>query len=309
MRFIRTYCDIRCFLMCMLMSGTGVAFAQQPIGTVQAQNVTVRGAVTLTGKSAELRSGAQISTADQPATINLARGGILRICPRSSLQITASPSGKELLIALDAGAVETNYLLSGSADTIMTTDFQLQLTGPGVFHYTIGAQQTRLCAHALAGTNASLIVAETLGSGTYQVRPGDRTAFKDGSVANADAQDASICGCPESVVQAAPPQLGFPEQQSQAAAQAIASGSAPPVAPPISGVPETTAQPNETITQVSVPLAFKGAEEEVPPLPAPPPVADVELPKLPEVAKPVVQPPPKRRSTNWLKRFFSKIFH
>lgn len=284
----------------------GLAWGQQPVGTVEAQNVSVRGAVTVNGPSVELRSGAQISTSGHTATIKLARGGQLKICPQSSLQITASPSGKELLIALDSGAIETDYALSGSADSVMTSDFQFQLTGPGTFHYAIGVQQSRVCAHGLAGANASLIVTESLGSGTYQVRPGDREAFKNGSVANADTQDSAACGCPEVAVATPQTELGFPEQQSQAAAKSIAAGEAPPAAPPIAGVPETTTQSNQTITQVSVPLAFTGAPQ--PTAPPPAPITDAALPQLPAAAQPTVQPPPKPKSTNWLKKFFRKLF-
>jgi hypothetical protein len=281
------------------------ACAQQVIGTVEARDVTVRGAVTLSGNSVELRSGAQLTTEEHSATVKLARGGTLKICPHSSLQVTSSPAGRELLIALDSGAIETDYSLTGGADAVMTSDFQLQLTGPGVFHYAIGVPQSRLCTRALAGSNASVIVSESLGSGSYQIRPNERALFQPGIVADPDTQNLA-CGCPEEAVKAAPPELGFPEQQSQAAAQAIASGEVPPSAPPIVGVPETTEERDETITEVSVPLAFTAKEQPVPELP--PPVTDANLATLPKLAMPVVQPPPKPKSTNWLKKFFKKIF-
>jgi len=161
-----------------------VSFAQQPIGTMQAQDATIRGAVTLNGATAELRSGAEVSTGASPVNVKLVRGGTLRICPRSSVQLTSSPSGKELLVALNSGAVETDYQLAGSADVLMTTDFQVQLAGPGSFHYALEARDKDLCAQSLAGANASLIVSETMGAGTYQVRPGDRVHFANGIVAN-----------------------------------------------------------------------------------------------------------------------------
>ena len=281
----------------------GVAFAQQAIGTVAAQNVTVRGAVTLTGTTAELHSGAQIITADKTSEIKLARGGVLRICPRSSVQITSSPGGQQLLIALDSGTVETDYSIPSGADAVMTPDFQLQLTGPGMFHYAVGAQSTQLCTRALAGANASVIVSETLGTGTFQLRPGERATFKNATVANADTTTVVECGCPEPVVETVPPPatLGFPEQQSQQAAQAIQSGEKPPAAPPIAGVPETSKE-DQPVTQVSVPLTFSAAPPSPPP--APPPVTDARLAVLPKVAEPVVQPPPKPK-----RNFFQSIGH
>lgn len=298
----------------LLFAFTGVCLAQQPVGTVESKDVSVRGSVTLSGTIAELRSGAQVTTADQAATLKLARGGSVRICPKTSLQITASPTGHELLIALDSGAIETDYSLAASGDAIMTADLQFQFTGPGIFHYAIGTDQSQVCARSLAGANASIIVNESLGSGSYQLRPGEGVLFKDGTVAGAQPQSTVSCGCPPEAI-TAPTQLGFPEQLSQAAATAMANGQSPPVAPPLAGVPETTSKPDETITQVNVPLSFSAASPPnvssptVPVVPAPEPVTDAKLAVLPKMAQPRIQAPPKPKSTNWLKRFFSKLFH
>ena len=272
-----------------------VAFAQQPIGSMQAQDATVRGAVTLNGPTAELRSGAEVSTGASPVNVKLARGGSLRICPRSSVQLTSSPSGKELLVALNSGSVETDYQLAGGADVLMTTDFQVQLAGPGTFHYALEARDKDLCAQSLAGANASLIVSETMGAGTYQVRPGVRVHFRNGTVAN---PTEGACGCPEQAIKSSPPELGFPEQQSQAAAQAIAAGKEPPSAPLVT--PQTTASPEQTITQVNVPLAYSAGP---PAPPAPQPYTDAHLAVLPDIAKPVMPPRPEKRG------FFQKLGH
>jgi hypothetical protein len=288
----------------ILAASLGAAcFAQQPIGSMQAQDATVRGAVTLNGPTAELRSGAEVTTGANPVMVKLQRGGTLRICPRSSVQLTSSPSGKELLVALNSGAIETDYQLAGSADVLMTTDFQLQLAGPGSFHYAVESRGNQLCAQSLAGANASVIVSETMGPGTYQVRPGDRLQFTNGSVAN--PQEGS-CGCPEQSVKSSPPELGFPEQQSQAAAQAMTHGETPPSAPLLPELPQTTPLP-QTLTQVNVPLAFSAGP---PPEPPPPqPYTEARLAVLPEIAKPTVpQAPPKRNFFQKIGRAFARLF-
>jgi len=280
-------------------------FAQQPLGTMQAQDATVRGAVTLNGATAELRSGAEVTTGAHPVTVKLQRGGTLRICPQSSVQLTSSPSGKELLIALNSGGIEPEYQLGGSADVVMTTDFQLQFAGPGSFHYSVEARGNHLCTQSLAGANASLIVSETMGSGTYQVRPGDRVQFVNGSVAN--PQEPPSCGCPEQAVKSSPPELGFPEQQSQAAAQAMTRGEAPPSAPLLPEVPQTTTAPDQTITQVNVPMAFSAGPPPEPP--APQPYTEAPLAALPEIAKPVMPPPPQKKGFfQRLGRAFARMF-
>ena len=281
----------------------GTCFAQQPIGTMQAQDATVRGAVTLNGATAELRSGAEVSTGASPVNVKLVRGGTLRICARSSVQLTSSPSGKELLVALNSGAVEADYQLAGSADVLMTTDFQVQLAGPGAFHYALEARDKDLCAQSLAGANASLIVSETMGAGTYQVRPGDRVHFGNGTVAN---PTEGACGCPEQAIKSSPPELGFPEQQSQAAAQAMAAGKEPPSAPPVPQMPQTTAAPEQTITQVNVPLAYSAGP---PAPPAPQPYTEARLAVIPEIAKPAMPPRPEKKGFfQKLGRAFARMF-
>lgn len=287
-----------------LLAALGAAaFAQQPIGTMQAQDATVRGAVTLNGAMAELRSGAEVNTGASPVNVKLARGGTLRICPRSSVQLTSSPSGKELLLALNSGAVEADYQLAGSADVLMTTDFQVQLAGPGAFHYALEAREKDLCAQSLAGANASLIVSETMGAGTYQVRPGDRVHFANASVAN---PTEGACGCPEQAIKSSPPELGFPEQQSQAAAQAMAAGKEPPSAPSVAELPQTTAAPEQTITQVNVPLSYSAGP---PAPPAPQPYTEAHLAVIPEIAKPVMPPRPEKKGFfQKLGRAFARMF-
>lgn len=282
----------------ILLTALGaVSFAQQPIGTMQAQDATVHGAVTLNGSTAELRSGAEISTGASPVNVKLARGGTLRICPRSSVQLTSSPSGKELLVALNSGAVEADYQLAGSADVLMTTDFQVQLAGPGAFHYALEARDKDLCAQSLAGANASLIVSETMGAGTYQVRPGDRVHFGNGTVAN---PTEGACGCPEQAIKSSPPELGFPEQQSQAAAQAMATGKEPPSAPPVPQIPQTTPSAEQTITEVNVPLSYSAGP---PQPPAPQPYTAAHLAAIPEMAKPPMPSRPEKKG------FFQKLGH
>jgi hypothetical protein len=280
------------------------AFAQQPIGTMQSQDATVRGAVTIKGPTAELRSGSEIETGTSAANVNLARGGKVRICPRSSVQITSSPDGRALLVALNSGALETDYMIPGGADSIMTPEFQMQLAGPGTFHYAFGTNGNELCARGLAGSNASVIAGETLGAGTYQLRPADNIVFR-GSLSNPDASPQAVCGCPEAVVKNQPTELGFPEQQSQTAAKAMAEGSAPPAAPPLPQIPEVVAQ-NQPVTQISVPLTFRSSTVALPPLPEP--YFEAELPKLlSPIAVPKVVPPPKAKK-NWIQKFFGKLF-
>lgn len=282
-------------------------YAQQTVGSVEARGAVVRGPVRLNGDAAELRSGAELVTANESASIDLVRGGVLKVCPQSSVQLTSSPDGKQLLVALNRGAIETNYTLGGGSDVVLTPDFQFQLPGPGNFRYAIGAGE-RVCAKALPGSDASVIANENLGTGTFQLRPGTQARFLNGAVANAETQDVIACGCAESAVKGSQPELGFPEEQSATAAKALASGQSPPVAPPISGVPETAADHQQSSTQVSVPLAFEGAPPSSSSYEQPADTyKDAPLAAIPETAQPKVEPPAKPQKRNWFQRFGSAI--
>ncbi|MEO6119336.1 MAG: hypothetical protein ABIP12_01500 [Terriglobales bacterium] len=286
---------VRVFLCVMLL--VGGAAAQQgplPIGEVQGTDANVRGAVSVGPAGTTLMSGSQVTAGATPTTIKLVRGGELKVCAGSSITITASASGREALVGLSAGAIETHYRLSSSADTIMTPDFRLLLPGPGDFHFAIGMKgRGDMCVKSLPGNSSAMIVHEVFGEGTHQVRPGDTVVFQKGSVQTPIAMAVGEeCGCigaaaakleigkPTATPAVAPvpvaaqpvaaepvvsqpvaPQpreLSFPEQQSERAAAAIAAGEPPPAsAAPMPGV---SSKRNEVITKVDAPIVFRGED-------------------------------------------------
>jgi hypothetical protein len=149
------------------------------------------------------------------------------------------------------------------------------------------------------------------------VKPGEVVRFRNGSVANADSGGRSSCGCTKPRTQSAavapPADLGFPEQQSKEAAEAIASGRpAPHSNPPIQLPP--TSQPGEVQLQIDAPMVFRGDGPAVaePPMPAIMARKTLKPPAFPEFPELAVQPPalqttepatskPKKRN------FFSKF--
>lgn len=238
--------------------------------------------------------------------IRLTRGGELKVCTRSSITITASASGKETLVGLNGGALETRYRLGANADTIVTPDFRLSLPGPGDFHFAVGMKPNGdMCVRSLVGNSSAMIVNEVFGDGTHQVRPGDAVLFEKGRVAASRAlAPGEDCGCvevklaevgrPQQEPQKAPllvaeaktaekaeekpaekpVELGFPEQQSQKAAAAVAEGK--PVEKP-APLPQVTTKQDEVITKVDAPIIFRGEDLPVKPKkePSPAPAASV----------------------------------
>jgi hypothetical protein len=307
-----------------------MAGAQAAIGDVVTADATVKGSVQSVATGTRVRSGSEIKAGGSTASIRLLRGGgELRVCPRSTVSLTSSQSGRDLAIGMGTGGIETHYRLrSSGADTIMTPDFRILLAGPGTFEYAISADaRGNTCVRSLGGNGSSIIVSEIMGDGTYQIQPGEQVYFRNGSVANPSKTVPPDCGCPPPVAtmnaagqppaQAAPvpvPTGTTPAENAPAPAQvqptkmpvsspeAIFSehghtaASAPmPNAVPTPDQNATKPPDNEIHVQVDAPFVFRGdAPTNVPPAPQVATLRLVYLPKLvAETQDTTVLPPAK----------------
>lgn len=297
----------------ILFALSGACAAQQPLGQVRSSDAAVRGAVSIGKDGTTVMSGSQITAGATPATVEFASGGDLRVCPGTSITITASASGRERLIGLNSGAVEAHYTLSSSADTVITPDFRILLAGPGAFHLAISANQRGdTCIQTKAGDTAGIIVNELMSEGTYQVKPGDAVLFRQGKVSGA-AQPEQPCGCapaarlaeaerPADPAQlAAAKGLGFPESESQRAAEAIARGEKAAAQP----APAPAAGSSEPATLVDAPIVFKETVKT--------PAKKVEEPVTapaakPESSAPAAEPKPAEKpKKKWFERMGAAI--
>ncbi|MGZ4787435.1 MAG: hypothetical protein ACXVZX_02875 [Terriglobales bacterium] len=173
------------------------ACAQNVVGQMYATDASVRGSVLFAAGGTKIESGSSVTAGDATADLTLTRGGDVRICPKTTVSVTASGSGRDLMFAMNTGAVEAHYTLGSSADSVMTPDFRILLAGPGIFHFAISADaQGNACVRALPQNTASLIVTELNGDGTYQVKPNVQVLFKHGSVADPSPFVPPDCGCP-----------------------------------------------------------------------------------------------------------------
>ena len=257
----------------LVLSVAVAAAGQTAIGDLTATDASVKGAVSVSASGTRVLSGSSISAGQSRASVRLERGGTLDICPRTSLSITSSEKGGELLLALGEGAVETHYELGAVADSIVTPDFRIMLAGPGKFHFAISSDlRGDTCVRSLAGNAASAIVYEQMGQGIYQVQPGGQVLFHDGTVEKPETMVPPNCGCP--------------------APKAVPGGETKLLAPLISSpaASNLTATDNVTV-QVDAPFVFRAEEPKVPP---PPQVARLESRRLPPVLLRVrALPPPK----------------
>jgi hypothetical protein len=306
------------------------AAAQKPsdgsLGEVFATDATVQGSVILAGSGTRVGSGSTVSAGRTPASLRLDRGGEVRVCPGTSVSVTASARSKGLMLSLDSGTIETHYSVSSSADTIQTPDFRILLPGPGDFNFGISADKKgNACVRALEGNSASIVVAEMMGDGSYQVRPNEMVTFSDGKVSN--AVPFGRCGC------SAAQQTLKVEVPNPAATYSVNNAA---VAPPplVASVPEKVPQPrtpdpaaptpaskpDDVHVQVDVPLVYSA---DAPANPAPataapaisPQPEPVYLPAAvylalfrPVMDVPVVTPtPPPAKAQKEKKGFFGKL--
>lgn len=246
--------------------------AQQPIGEIFASDASVKGAVQLAGAGMQVMSGSSVGAGQAPALLHLARGGDLRVCPRTSLSISGSRNG--LMLGMNSGAIETDYsLFSAPADAIFTPDFRIMLAGPGKIHVAVGADaRGNTCVRPLANNTATVIVSELMCGGTYQLKPDEQVIFERGKLANV-FHVIGECGCPgpPPVVRAA----AVPE------APAIVSLRKPPLPPslaipldallplqPMTPAPAGAPAPaaNDVHVEVDAPFVFRGSDPEPAPL-------------------------------------------
>jgi len=171
--------------------------AQAVIGEMFASDASVRGSVLFASGGTQIQSGSSVTAGDAAAVLKLRRGGEVRVCPKTNVSVSASPNGRDLLWGMNTGSIEAHFTLSASADTVMTPDFRILLSGPGIFHFAISADaHGNMCVKALAQNTASLIVSELNGDGTYQVKPNVQVLFKNGTVSEPSALVPAECGCP-----------------------------------------------------------------------------------------------------------------
>jgi hypothetical protein len=268
-------------------------------------------------------NGSSISAKDQTAVLRLTRGGEVHVCPGTTLSVATSPGGDDLMLGMNTGAIETHYHLDESSDSILTPDFRIVLPGPGVFNLAVKSDSSGdTCVSSLAGSSSSVVVAEVMGNGTYEIKPEQQVLFRRGSMQSVEAP-LTTCGCPppqEPVMRAAAApaapvvaeekagnKLALANADDHQAAQQKNDSSA--ASNSIPGAAAGESKPEET-AQVSTPLVFN-AKEFARRRGQSPPVLTAKVGSMPLSAKPadplppILVLPPNSKAEH--KTFFGKI--
>jgi hypothetical protein len=166
-----------------------------PVGELFASDANSSSAMQLAGSGMAVYSGSELSAGIAPATLKLARGGQVRICPSSGLNVTAS--GQGLMLATGAGALEIDYeLKQQAADVVITPDFNVALVGPGTFHFALGINKKGdTCVKPLAGNAGEITFSELLGTGVYKSGANQTIVFRGGKL-DSKTELTGECGCP-----------------------------------------------------------------------------------------------------------------
>lgn len=275
--------------------------ALSPGAEAEAVPVAVGTSGTLVETGSRVEAGSSITAGEETAILRLNRGGEVRVCPGTTVSVSTSANGKDLMLGLSQGSMETHYLLEDSLDSVLTPDFRVVLPGPGDFNLAIGADSHgNTCVASLAGSTAAAVVAELLGSGTYEIKPQQQVLFRQGRIDSVETPSI-FCGCPaprEPVMMANAAQITRKAEPGEK--MRLANGDEPPAGDTatISELPgesdraprQTTAKPSEFDSG----LVFSGRQRtksrSAAPLPPAPPLAEVAA--LPFVAKQQREPLP-----------------
>jgi len=280
-----------------------------PIAIVPTDGVELAGALDVAQGKATITSSGSVTAIGHPATITLPHRGNLRICSTTTVSLTSDSSVDEsqadsrgLMMALGRGALEANFATVRNSDVILTPDFRIIISAPGVAQVQVrlGAEGDTCVDNK--GANAPYVtVSSVFDGGVYRVQAGQRVMFLHGSLREVVDNEKESCGCPpEPVKSLTGDSLAaneFPVAQSEGLA-------------PLSPAPAHTAEPGVQAAQVTARLGYDGSQsaaaQGAAAIPAAPATAAATAPPAAETAPASTEATAPRRAKS---NAFTKVAH
>ncbi len=253
----------------------------QPIGHTSAKEVQVAGAVEVHDGEMLLGNGSAITAGAETVNISLTRGGKLRLCSTTAVHLShdrtiEASDSSALMMALDRGALETDYETGKYSDVLLTPDLRILISPPGHADIRIRVNARGDTCVDNKGLNAPYItVTSQFDGGLYRLTPNQHVTFERGSLKDVVDTESEPCGCPapvsaaSSVASAVPAAgasvgkpVGGPSSTPADTTFPLAESEGLAPAPPLPTTP--VAKPGEVHVQVTVPLSYNG-ETPVPP--------------------------------------------
>lgn len=181
---------------------------QTPIAYVPTTGVTVSGSLSVENGRASIGNNGTITAGDSAATVELARGGDLKVCASTEVHLSRDTSvqgaDSALMIALDRGALEASYVTGKYSDVLLTPDLRILISGPGQANLKIRVnKQGDTCVDNHGADAPYVTVTNQFEGGVYRVQPNQRVMFEHGSLQQVVDNEHEPCGCP--AVTVAPP--------------------------------------------------------------------------------------------------------
>jgi hypothetical protein len=151
---------------------------------------------------AYVTSNAAITAGPATAEVTLPYRGMLRVCPSTTVRLTADASVPAnevpgLMMAMDGGALEASFAITHNSDVILTPNFRILIGGPGSSEVKVRMGEGGDTCVDNSGANAPyVVVTSVFDSGLYRVQPGQRVMFEHGDLHTVVDDEKEPCGCP-----------------------------------------------------------------------------------------------------------------
>jgi hypothetical protein len=279
------------------------------------QGVELTGALKVAQGKAVIGTSGSVTAGKHTATVTLPHRGELKICATTKVSLTADSSVQTkvapgLMMALDRGALEARFATGLNSDVILTPDFRILISAPGVADVRVRLGDRGDTCVDNRGPNAPYVtVSSVFDGGVYRVQPDQRVMFQHGSLSEVVDNERESCGCP-------PEPQTLPEGNEFPVAQSEGMAPPPPLQPKGDSAGTTSADSAQLIAQLAFDATKAAPATQPASSPATPEAAKPEAAKVaPPAPTPATTPvptapsrPAKKGGLRKIGRFFKRLF-